>query len=298
MKILITGADSFIGSYLIPELLKKSHELLLIGGDKAKLLSRYNQCLALSHNNPDQNYIIETIRLFDVEIVIHLAAHSTPDDTPEDFKKLINANIMFLGKILEALKNTNLKAFINTGSSTEYLNNNNIPEPAYLYSATKTAASFILKYYAAAYDFKFCTVCPYTVYGGEFTRKKIMDIIYESLDAKKPIDTTPGAQVLDFIHVYDLVRLYLNIVDHYEKVPNETVFHAGTGNGHSLRDLVRLMEECTNKKANINWGGIEYRKRDVMNAVADTAIQKELFGWEPFIPLREGIAKYIEENQQ
>ena len=35
-----------------------------------------------------------------------------------------------------------------------------------------------------------------------------------------------------------------------------------------------------------------------MNAVADTAIQKELFGWEPFIPLREGIVKYIEENQQ
>ena len=125
-----------------------------------------------------------------------------------------------------------------------------------------------------------------------------MDILYDSLDAKEPTNTTPGEQVLDFIHVDDLVRLYVNIVDNYEKVPNETVFHAGTGEGFSLHNTVNLMEQYTNRKANINWGGIEYRKRDVMFAVADTRLQKEIFGWEPLIPFKKGVLKYIEAREQ
>jgi nucleoside-diphosphate-sugar epimerase len=296
MKILVTGADSFVGSYLIPQLLSNSHELFLIGADVILLNKKYNS-MAISYVDLEQEKLSNSIKEFNPEAVIHLAAFSTPNDEISDFLKLIEANIIFLGKVLEALKPISLKLFVNTGSFAEYFQGNDELDPAYLYTATKNAARYIVKYYAASYDFKFCTVCPYSLYGGVDTRKKIMDFLFESLDAQQPTDTTSGKQILDFIHVDDLVSLYLGIINNIQLIENNTTFHAGTGEGHTLKDVVRYMEKYTGEKANVNWGGRNYRKRDVMYAVADTTLQAKTFNWKAKIKLEDGVKSYIKANK-
>jgi nucleoside-diphosphate-sugar epimerase len=296
MKLLITGADSFVGSYLIPELLQCGHEVILIGKDEKLLSNNYKTDNILSYLNLDQKVLEDRIVCFQPECVVHLAAYSTPSDGVGELHKLIDANIVFLGRILEALKQVNVKMFINTGSFAEYFDDKNQLNPAYLYTATKTAARSFVKYYASAYNYNYCHVCPYSLYGGVDTRKKIMDFLFESLDAKNALDTTSGEQVLDFIHIDDLIRLYMLIIEHPEKVKNGSTFHAGTGVGHTLKDIVKYMEEYTRKKANVNWGGRAYRNRDVMYAVADISLQKEIFGWEALVQLKAGIKRYIEAN--
>lgn len=298
MKILVTGADSFVGSYLIPQLIEKHYQLLLIGGNSNALKKKYNHVIVISHLEISQEYLRNQIVEFKPDVVVHLAAYSTPTDEYSDLNKLFEANILFLGKILDALKNTPTKLFINTGSFAEYFEGGDLLDPAYLYTATKNAARFIIQYYASAYNYKYCTVCPYSLYGGIDTRKKVMDYLYESLNAKSPVDTTSGEQVLDFIHINDLVDLYLSIIDNIEQVPDKTTFHAGTGIGHTIKDVINYMEQATGKTANINWGGRDYRRRDIMYSIADNSFQKKLFGWNPKIKFEKGIKMYLEANKK
>ena len=297
MKIMITGADSFVGSYIIPQLIVNEYPLLLIGQDVERLEKIYPQASIISYININQDYLVRRVSAFSPDIVIHLAVYSTPNDEYTDMVKLFNANLLFLGKVLDALKQTRPKLFINTGSSTEYYKANFVYDPAYLYSATKTAARYIIKYYSSAYKYNYCTVNPYSLYGGVDTRKKIMDVFRESLDSKTEIETTYGEQILDFIHIDDLVNLYLLIIENYKNIENGTTYEGGTGIGHSLKDVVRYMEKQTGKKANLNWGGRNYRNRDVMFSVADISKQNKQFGWLPKVSLEEGIKRYLNANK-
>lgn len=294
MKILVTGADGLVGGYMIPKLLKKKHQLFLIGENVQFLKGHYGHySICLSFIDLQKNELTKKITEFSPEVVIHLAAYSTASDSYEDMEHLFTANILFLGRILDALKSTNLGCFIYTGSCTEYSKGDGVLNPSYLYSATKTAGRSILDYYSGNYNFKSITVTPYTVYGGISAQRKIIDILYESLDSDFPVDTTLGEQVLDFIHVLDLADLFCKIADNIDIIPDKTNFHAGTGNGTSVRELAALMEKISKKNANINWGGIPYRKRDTMYAVADIRKQKELLNWYPEITLNKGIKMYL-----
>jgi len=295
MKIIVTGADGFVGEYLIPRLIKDKHELFLIGNDIESLKERHgNNNLCLSYIDLDQNKLIDKINKFSPETVIHLAAFSTASDAFTDMENLFSANILFLGKILDALKKTNLKSFIYTGSSTEYSKGDDLFNPAYLYSATKTAGRSILNYYSDIYNFKSIFITPYNVYGGINPKKKIIDLLYDSLNSDSPVDTTKGNQELDFIHIIDLVDLYCKIIDNLNVIPNNTNFKAGTGVGHSLRELAALLERFSGKETNINWGGIPYRTKDTMYAVANISNQKEILNWNHQINLEQGVRMFLE----
>jgi nucleoside-diphosphate-sugar epimerase len=295
MRILITGADGFVGGYLVSRLLEDKHKLFLIGNKNKRLKERFGSIpVCLSFINLPHTELTQKITEFSPEVVFHLAGYTTASDSYTDLKFLFSANILFLGKILDALKDVNLKCFIYTGSSTEFCKEKDILNPAYLYSATKTAGRSILNYYSDVYNFKSIFVTPYNVYGGITSQKKIIDILYNSLDSEFPVDITLGRQVLDFIYISDLIDLFCKILDNVDMIPDKTNFHAGTGKGTSIRKIAKLFEKATGKRANIRWGGIPYRKKDIMHSVADVRKQRELLNWQPEIELKEGIKMYLD----
>ena len=113
---------------------------------------------------------------------------------------------------------------------------------------------------------------------------------------EKPLDLSPGEQVLDFIHIDDVTNFYIAVVNSVNKLPNKTNFKLGTGIGHNLKQVACYIEEITNRKANINWGGRDYRNSDVMFAVANLENIKDILDWKPRILLKDGIIKLILEK--
>jgi nucleoside-diphosphate-sugar epimerase len=297
MNILITGSTGFVGRHLVPQLIEAGHNVLELSrrpefsqelyGDKTK---------KFDISNYDNESLHAEIKSFGPDILIHLASYLTSADDYQNSKKLINSNIFFLNEILSSLRETGLKLFINTGTFAEYFKGDGVLEPAYLYAATKTASRHIIEYYATAFDFNYINVIPYTIYGGNDTQKKIIDYIYDSLNSENAVDLSPGEQILDFIHVDDVVAFYLSLVNNYQKLQNKTVFHLGTGIGHNLKQVAQLIEETTASKVKINWGGKPYRKTDVMYAVADISAQNSLFKWTPRITLKEGVEMHISKK--
>ena len=290
-RILITGATGFVGRHLIPILLKNKYVLAEVTRNKERSEILFGNT-TFKIDSSDSSFK-NKIQDFEPSIVIHLASYLTSSDQWKDVENLVDTNLLFLSKILDAISELNIDLFVNTGTFAEYFKGDDILIPAYFYAATKTASRSIVDYYANAYSFKQTTLVPYTIYGGQDSQKKIIDIIFDSIDSSDGVDLSPGEQVLDFIHINDIIEFYVEVVKYHEKLPMISNFKLGTGKGHTLRELANLVEELTGKKTQIHWGACEYRKSDVMHAVADLKSIKEIFDWVPKISLKEGLKYYL-----
>ena len=289
MRVLVTGSTGFVGRHLIPKLVAGGHSVTEVTIEPGRSNELYGNSTRKIIDDGFQENLAEKIVSVKPEIVIHLASYLTSLDDYKTLEKLINSNIHFFCRILDALKFADTKLFINTGSCAEYLHGNNDLSPAYLYSATKTASRYFLKYYSNVYNYNSVTVVPYTIYGGNDSNKKIIDIIIDSLDSQTPVDLSPGDQVLDFIHVDDVAEFYLFLVDNYQQIINGSNYHLGTGQATTIKELAKIVENVTGKKTNINWGAKPYRPSDVLYAVADTKSISNTLTWSPAISLETGL---------
>ena len=293
-KILITGSTGFVGRHLVKKLLQDGHSILEITRKKEKSFKLFGD--ATSKVVVSDINFKNQITKFNPDIVIHLAAHLTPGDKSEDIKKLIDSNILFISKLLNAVSRLDLDLFINTGTFAEYSEGDNEYSPAYFYSATKTASRSIVNYYSNTHNFKQCTVVPYTIYGGKSESKKIIDLILESTESQRKLELTPGDQVLDFIHIDDVISFYQCLIHNVNKISDKSNFKLGTGKGHNLKEVANKVESLTNKKTNISWGAKDYRKCDVMYAVADLDEINNQLTWTPKVCIDIGISKLIESE--
>ena len=300
MKVLISGATGSIGKELTVALCKAGHTVAIIVRDYHKAKSIYSTAnytrsiviISIGKSNWD-----EELAAFSPEVVIHLASLLTSRDDMNIIPSLIESNITFGAQLLQALKPTNFKLFINTGTFAEYAFGGGELNPSYLYSASKTAFHSIIRYYQKLSDFKVFNVIPYTVYGQVDSQPKIIDIIYKSFFEKQPTSMSGGMQILDFVHIDDVVDFYCMLVDKCAtSKENWNDFHLGTGAGNTLREVSKLMADKLGLTENINWGVLPYRARDTMHAVAPIAKMANQFGWSPVIDLKTGIEKYLLKN--
>lgn len=289
MKIMITGATGFVGRHLVPKLISKGYQLLELTIEPKLSETLYGNKTEKHVITDNQTILVKCIEVFNPEVVIHLASYLSASDDYVTLQKLLTTNIVFFCRLLDALKNTDIGLFVNTGTFAEYCKGDEVLDPAYLYSATKTASRSFLDYYSKAYEFKQSTVIPYTIYGGQDTQKKIIDIMFNSVSSQVPIDLSPGEQVLDFIHVDDVADFYAMLIEKKEELPAISNLHLGTGKGHTLRELACIIEKVTGHRPNINWGGKQYRPTDVMYAVANTKWIIENLNWQPSEQLEQGI---------
>jgi nucleoside-diphosphate-sugar epimerase len=293
MNIVITGSTGFVGQHIVPKLINKEYKILEITIEPEVSERLYGNKTQKYLITDDQESYLSILESFKPDVVIHLASFLTSADDYNTLRKLVNTNIVFYCRLLDALKNTNLKLFVNTGTFAEYFSGDGVLDPAYLYAATKTASRSFLDYYSKVYSFKQATVVPYTIYGGKDTQKKIIDLIYDSIGSATALDLSPGEQVLDFIHVDDVSDFYVKIIENIELLPQKINFQLGTGVGHTLKQVAAIIEEVTQQKTNINWGGKSYRDSDVMYAVANNDDQLKQIKWEASLSLQEGIENFI-----
>lgn len=289
MNILVTGATGYVGKKLIALFLKSTnHKLYAIVRGNAELPSEVKTI-------NDDTHLEANVVKANPDLVIHLASYVTSRSELEEFEKLVNANIIFGNRLLSALKNTSMKHFINVGTFAEYHFNDGELNPTYLYAATKTAFKSVLQYYSELKGFKYVHVVPYSIYGGVDKQKKIMDILFESLDAAQPLNTSEGIQNLDFIHINDVTEFFLRLVERISEVKNNDVLFLGTGKTHTLREVSALIEKITVRKMNINWGAHPPRERDTFYACAAMGKIQSILDWKPSISLEKGLKMKFEE---
>ena len=282
MRILITGATGFIGQKLLTRL-KDLHHTLAIHARKQLHEVDSNVLVFSGELNQFQKEIID----FSPEYVFHLAGSSSYPKNKEDEVELWSANVLYGNTLLSIVKEIPCLVFVNFTTSLAY--DDTELYPFNYYALTK--ANFIqsLNYYARFHSLRVFNLILYTVYGKGDKTKRALNYILDSLDASEPISMSPGEQLMDFIHIDDVIRLCLQLL---EIKPNEKIeeIHVGTGRGTTLKQAAKLIASLSHQKANIHFGSIPYRKEEKMVNIAP--ISQNRF-WNSSVEIETGFLSLI-----
>lgn len=266
-RALITGGTGFIGSNLCRRLLKDGWKIFLItkkefGYDN---IIDIKEKLEIYEYEDDFSELMEYIKRIEVDVVFHLASTIITEHKAQDIHKILQGNITFGTEILEAMKYSNTKLLINTGTYWQHYNNEEY-NPVDLYAATKEAFQNIIKYYVEVENIRCITLKLFDTYGENDKRPKLINLLNKFADEGTELNMSPGEQILDLVYIDDVVEAYLVA---YNNLVNDPILKnkkcaVVTEERYRLKEIVDLFEKTSGKKLNINWGGREYRKREVM----------------------------------
>ncbi len=291
MKVLITGANGFVGKNLTQFLTKKQIEIAVLIRKEHDSLSFQYSGIEIYHHKSDFESINGALQKARPDIIIHLASYYVYDHSIADLDLLLDANIRFGSYILEAMRLNGIKKIINIGTSFEHFNDSSY-NPVNLYAATKFAFQKIITFYVNSGFVVSITLKLFDTYGSNDKRMKLLSLLKNNLGSDNSIDLSPGLQVIDLIHIEDLCLSIYRAIELIEFYPDtkERVFGISSGERLTLRQLVAFIEEVSQKKLKINWGSRNYREREVMVPWQNF---EALPGWKASIPLKLGLEQFI-----
>jgi NAD dependent epimerase/dehydratase len=310
-KILVTGADGFIGSHLV--------EMLVSRGAKVKALSLYNSfndwgwlentsCLdqieVVCGDVRDPNFCREITK--DIDVVFHLAAliaipysYVAPDS-------YVATNITGTLNMLQAARDAGVKRFLHTSTSEVYGTARFVPiseehplQAQSPYSATKIGADALAMSYFYTFGMPLTVVRPFNTYGPrQSARAVIPTIITQILTGKKSIKLGSLHPTRDFNYVEDTCRGFIGLAECDEAI-GKTI-NIGSNKEISVGDLVKLIAEIAGPDVTIETDDQRLRpeQSEVERLWCDNTKIQGLFGFEPQVGLREGLTRTIEWLKQ
>ncbi len=306
-RVLITGADGFIGSHLT--------EMLVREGFRVRALSQYNsfnywgwledvECKkdieVLGGDIRDSNYCRHITK--DVDIIFHLAAliaipysYVAPDS-------YVDTNVKGTLNICQAALENGVKRVIHTSTSEVYGTAQYVPidekhplQPQSPYSASKIGADAMAMSFFNAFDLPLTIARPFNTYGPrQSARAVIPTIISQIASGKKQIKLGDVTPTRDFNYVADTCRGFLELA-RCEKAIGETV-NIGSNFEISVGDTLNLIREIM--KSDVEFLVDEERlrpeKSEVFRLWCDNTKIRDLTGFEPTYDIRAGLKATVE----
>lgn len=312
-KLLITGADGFIGSHLTEALVRAGHKVRAF-----VLYNSFNSWGWLDHCAPDVKGLFEVFpgdirdphgvkeALRGCEAVLHLAAligipysYHSPDT-------YVDTNIKGTLNILQAARELGLKRVIHTSTSEVYGTARFVPitedhplQGQSPYSATKIGADQLALSFHSSFGLPITILRPFNTYGPrQSARAVIPTIITQILKGKKEISLGSIHPTRDLNYVKDTVDGFIKALV-APGIEGE-VINLGSGFEISIGNLAHMIAELLGRKIAIKESSERVRPADseVERLLADNQKAKELLKWSPknigLAGLSQGLAQTIE----
>jgi len=306
-KVLVTGADGFIGSHLT--------EMLVGQGYKVKALAQYNsfnnwgwledinckdKIEVLTGDIRDPHYCKHITK--NVDMVFHLAAliaipysYVAPDS-------YVDTNVKGTLNICQASKENDVKRIIHTSTSEVYGTAQYVPidekhplQPQSPYSASKIGADAMAMSFYNAFDLPVTTARPFNTYGPrQSARAVIPTIITQIASGQKEIKLGDVTPTRDFNYVEDICRGFIELAE-CENAVGKTV-NIGSNFEISIADTLEIIKELMGSDVNfiIDEQRIRPEKSEVFRLWCDNSLIEELTGFKPEIDIREGLQRTID----
>jgi len=308
-NVLVTGADGFIGSHLVEELLTQGCNITafvyynsfnsygwLDSFEKEKLKS----IKIFSGDIRDPNGVRKSIK--NIDIIFHLAAligipfsYHSPDS-------YVDTNIKGTLNVLQAAREFNCEKVLITSTSEVYgtalyvpIDENHPRQGQSPYSATKIAADYIAESFYRSFDLPITIVRPFNTYGPrQSARAVIPTIIVQLLNGAKTIKLGALHPTRDLVFVKDTVKGFLEIAKS-DKTIGETI-NIATQREISIKDLAEKIINLINPDAKIVVDKERLRppKSEVERLLGKNEKIQKLTNWKPEYTLDEGLKLTIE----
>ena len=309
-KVLITGADGFIGSHLVEALLSQQCQVKAFvcynsfntwGWLDTFPEDKLKDVEVISGDIRDPNGVREAVR--DADIVFHLAALIAIPFSYRSPDAYVDTNIRGTLNMLQACRDSNTEGgVIVTSTSEVYGTAQYVPideehplQPQSPYSATKIGADAMSESFYRSFDLPVKIARPFNTYGPrQSARAVIPTIITQLLNGSSEIKLGALHPTRDLNYVQDVCNGFVAIAKCDEAVGK--AINIGSGYEVSIEDVANLIIERINPGATIV--SEEMRKRpdksEVERLVCNNSLIKELTGWEPEVSLEDGLSETIE----
>ncbi|MDF2502685.1 SDR family NAD(P)-dependent oxidoreductase [Clostridium sp.] len=299
-RVLITGGLGFIGSHLIPRMLKEKAKIFIIERKNSNpwrikdITNKVNIIEADISNNEEIHKLIKTIN---PEYVFHLAAYGV-DSSKKEYIAATNTNIVGTVNILNSLRDTCCRKIINIGSCAEYGNRKDLmtedmrPLPVSIYGSTKACSTILAHQIAKENNINIVTLRPFGIFGEGEAPHKIFCHIILSILQNKDVKLTNCEQYRDYCYIENIIDgMILSAKD--TSIDNN-IFNIASGNIHPLKYYVDLIFKNINTDKKPLYGTIPYRENEMWTPKADISKIKSILHWTPKISLEDGIIKTID----
>ena len=312
MKILVTGADGFIGSHVVETLVKSGHDV------RAFVL--YNSFNSWGWLDESDKAIRDSIDIFagDIrdphgvdkavekqEVILNLAALIAIPYSYHSPDTYIDTNIKGTLNILQAARRHGVKRVVKTSTSEVYGTAQYIPideahplHPQSPYAATKVGADQLALSFHASFDVPVGILRPFNTYGPRQSARAVIPTIISQLANKSKVKLGSLSPTRDFSFVQDTANGFLAAAQS-DAIVGQTI-NLGSGFEISIKETAETIARLMNTKLELvdDEQRVRPENSEVERLHASIEKAKTLLGWQPELKglagFETGLKKTIE----
>jgi nucleoside-diphosphate-sugar epimerase len=306
--ILVTGCAGFIGSNFVRQFADRYPKVKVVGIDnlstgRKSLIDK--RVTYINGSVLDDKLLDRVFKEHVPEYVFHFAALPRVSYSLEYPKLSSEVNIIGTVGLLEASKNTGVKRFIYSSSSSVYggaktlptKESDNPPNPKSPYAVQKYVGEPFCKVFSNLFGLDTVCLRYFNAFGpGQYGDSAYASVIPAWLESifspkdKPAFIEGDGTQSRDFCYVDNIVAANMLAMES-KNVFNGEVINIAHGEQTTLNEVRALIEKLTGKELVLEQR--PSRLGDVKHSLADITKAKELLGYEPQIKFEEGLEKTI-----
>lgn len=295
-RILVTGSSGTIGTRLCEKLLEAGYDIKGIDAKPNQWSSKINE-LTLTGDLREREIFEKLPKDFDM--VIHLAANARVFNLVVD-PSLARDNFETLFNTLEFTRKSGIKRFIFASSREVYGNSDHVihsEDEAYVrncespYTASKIGGEALVHSYQQCYGIDFVIIRFSNVYGMYDGSDRLMPRFIQRTREGKDLHVYGKGKVLDFTYIDDSVSGLILSIEKFDDVKND-VFNVASGTGTTITEVAEEVIRQMNGKNRVVFE--DNRTGEVVKYVADIWKARGKLGYEPRVPIREGVRRTIE----
>ncbi|MBI4191192.1 MAG: SDR family NAD(P)-dependent oxidoreductase [Betaproteobacteria bacterium] len=310
-RILVTGADGFIGSHLV--------EALVRGGYQVRAFVLYNSFNSWGWLDHAADEIKQSLDVFAGDIrdphgvktamqgcdtVLHLAALIAIPYSYHSPDTYVDTNIKGTLNVMQAARELGVAKVVHTSTSEVYGTARFVPitedhplQGQSPYSATKIGADQIALSFQRAFGTPVAIIRPFNTYGPrQSARALIPTVITQIARGRRTIKLGTLHPTRDFTYIPDTIRGFIAVANS-ERAVGE-VINIGSNFEISIQDTARLIAEVMGRDIEIETEEIRMRpaNSEVERLWADNSKARTLLDWEPHYAGRDGLRRGLAET--
>lgn len=301
--VFVTGGAGYIGSHACKQLHQHGYcpvviDSMVYGHEWAVNWGPLEKC-----DLRDTQFLDKLFKKYSPVAVIHFAAYSYVAESVQHPGKYYDNNVGGTISLLEAMRQNDCPRIIFSSSCSTYGKPDKLPidentpvDPISPYGMSKLMVEHILRDYDQAYGIKHFALRYFNAAGADLDRmvgeahspethlipltiKSVLGVFPEITIYGTDYPTRDGTAIRDYVHVNDLASAHIMSLEKLTQNSGSQTLNLGTGNGASVKEIVRAVEKISGKKMPLKLR--ERRPGDPPELVACADKAKQVLNWRP-----------------
>jgi UDP-arabinose 4-epimerase len=302
-RILVTGGAGYIGSHTTKLLLRSGFQAVVFDNLSKGHAEAVPHCPLVRGDLADRELLRKTLREREIEAVVHFAASAYVGESVVNPRAYFENNVSNSLNLLNAMLDTGVRTLVLSSTCATYGDPETLPiseshpqKPVNPYGESKLFVERAMRWYGEAYGLRWCALRYFNAAGadpeGELgevhdPETHLIPLVIQAARGDRAAiaifgtdyPTPDGTAVRDYVHVNDLASAHVAALSYLDGGGPGVALNLGTGNGHSVREVVKQVERTSGKAVPV----VESARRpgDPAILVADAAKAGAVLGWKP-----------------